>query len=99
MVSSRRDVLGCVRVVTVNGMAGLPRGTLSEATVCHTMTVRRIHPTFEGNRTVPTLPQDRLFAFARDLFQAGGVDADEAAVVARSLVDSNLAGHDSHGVI
>jgi uncharacterized oxidoreductase len=63
------------------------------------MTVRRIHLTFEGNRTVPTLPQDRLFAFARDLFQAGGVGADEAAVVARSLVDSNLAGHDSHGVI
>ncbi len=48
---------------------------------------------------MPTLPQDRLVAFARDLFQAGGVAAEEAAVVARSLVDANLAGHDSHGVI
>jgi hydroxycarboxylate dehydrogenase B len=48
---------------------------------------------------VPTLSQDRLVAFARDLFQAGGVAAAEAAIVARSLVDANLAGHDSHGVI
>jgi uncharacterized oxidoreductase len=63
------------------------------------MTVHRNNPTFEGTPTVPTLPQDRLVAFARDLFQAGGVAADEAAVVARSLVDSNLAGHDSHGVL
>jgi uncharacterized oxidoreductase len=48
---------------------------------------------------VPTLPQDRLFVFARDLFQGSGVPTDEAVVVARSLVDANLAGHDSHGVL
>jgi uncharacterized oxidoreductase len=48
---------------------------------------------------VPTLPPDRLVAFGRDLFQARGVKADEAAIVARSLVDANLAGHDSHGVL
>jgi uncharacterized oxidoreductase len=40
-----------------------------------------------------------LERFARELFQAGGVPADESAVVARSLVAANLAGHDSHGVI
>lgn len=34
-----------------------------------------------------------------DLLQAHGVRADDAAVVARSLVESNLRGHDSHGVI
>src|SRR5262249_24678087 len=33
------------------------------------------------------------------LFEASGVPADEAAVVARSLVDANLCGHDSHGLI
>lgn len=33
------------------------------------------------------------------VFAAAGCAADEAARVARYLVDSNLAGHDSHGVI
>ncbi len=35
----------------------------------------------------------------RALFRAGGVPADEAERVAGSLVDANLAGHDSHGMI
>ncbi len=48
---------------------------------------------------MPTLPADRLVAFARDLFVAGGVPSDEAQIVAASLIDSNLAGHDSHGII
>jgi uncharacterized oxidoreductase len=48
---------------------------------------------------VPTFSADRLAKIARTLFQAGGVPAEESAVVARSLVDANLAGHDSHGVI
>jgi uncharacterized oxidoreductase len=48
---------------------------------------------------VPTFSADALVSFARDLFTASGVPADEADVVARSLVDANLAGHDSHGVI
>jgi uncharacterized oxidoreductase len=48
---------------------------------------------------VPTLSADNLLAFASSLFEAAGVPAGEAATVARSLVDANLAGHDSHGVI
>jgi hydroxycarboxylate dehydrogenase B len=48
---------------------------------------------------VPTLSAARLQSFARDLFVAGGIVADEARVIAASLVDANLAGHDSHGVI
>jgi uncharacterized oxidoreductase len=48
---------------------------------------------------VPTLSADVLTSFADDLFRAAGVPADEAAIVARSLVDANLAGHDSHGVV
>jgi hydroxycarboxylate dehydrogenase B len=51
------------------------------------------------NLPVPTLAADVLRGFARDLFVAGGVPADEADIVAASLVDANLAGHDSHGVI
>jgi uncharacterized oxidoreductase len=48
---------------------------------------------------VPTIPADALQTFARALFVANGVPDDEAAVVAHSLVDANLCGHDSHGLI
>ena len=48
---------------------------------------------------VPTFSAAVLTSFARAVFQAAGVPPDEAAVVAGSLVDANLAGHDSHGVI
>ena len=48
---------------------------------------------------MPTLTAEKLQSFARSLFEAGGVPADEAAIVAGSLVDANLCGHDSHGVI
>jgi uncharacterized oxidoreductase len=48
---------------------------------------------------VPTVSPPALTTFAHNLFVGLGVPADEAAVVARSLVESNLAGHDSHGVI
>ena len=33
------------------------------------------------------------------IMQGGGCDADEARPIARRLVDSNLVGHDSHGVL
>ncbi len=49
--------------------------------------------------TVPTFPADALISFADSLFVAGGVPKSEANRVARSLVDSNLCGHDSHGII
>jgi uncharacterized oxidoreductase len=48
---------------------------------------------------VPTFPPETLQQFTRALFEASGVPADEAVMVARSLVDANLCGHDSHGLI
>lgn len=51
------------------------------------------------NLTVPTFSVETILPFARSLFEAGGLPADEAAVVAGSLVDANLCGHDSHGLI
>ena len=48
---------------------------------------------------MPTFSAETLFPFARSLFEASGVPGDEAAVVAGSLVDANLCGHDSHGVL
>ena len=40
-----------------------------------------------------------LEQFAAGIFTAAGVPAAHAGTVARSLVDSNLCGHDSHGLI
>ena len=48
---------------------------------------------------MPTITASQLEAFSTQLLQAGGVGADEAALIARSLVDANLRGHDSHGVM
>lgn len=48
---------------------------------------------------MPTLSADALVTLGRSLFEAGGLPSDEADIVACSLVDANLAGHDSHGVI
>jgi len=48
---------------------------------------------------MPTLSADSLRAFTTALFQAGGVNQEEADRVAHSLVEANLRGHDSHGVI
>src|SRR3954463_9311814 len=48
---------------------------------------------------MPTLKSDDLQSFASRLLEAGGASADEARVVAASLVDANLKGYDSHGVM
>ena len=42
---------------------------------------------------------DRLVALVAAIMEGGGSAVAEAATIARRLVDSNLAGHDSHGVI
>ena len=42
---------------------------------------------------------EKLTESARRIFAAAGAPEDIAEMVARSLVESNLAGHDSHGVI
>lgn len=42
---------------------------------------------------------DRLREIVRDVFAGAGCAADEAERVARYLVEANLVGHDSHGVI
>ena len=44
-------------------------------------------------------PSRFLARFFPALFTAAGVPAGEAEVVSRSLVDANLCGHDSHGVM
>jgi len=48
---------------------------------------------------MPTLTSTTLTTFSQSLFEACGVPTADAAVVSRSLVDANLCGHDSHGVM
>ena len=46
-----------------------------------------------------TIHAEPLEGLARDIFRAAGTPADIAAIVAESLVTTNLLGHDSHGVL
>jgi hydroxycarboxylate dehydrogenase B len=48
---------------------------------------------------LPVLKDAELVQFSESLFVAAGVSAADAKVVATSLVESNLRGHDSHGVM
>lgn len=48
---------------------------------------------------MPNLDPTVLLEFSRQLLLAGGANADEARLVADSLVQANLRGHDSHGVM
>jgi len=48
---------------------------------------------------MPTFVPAKLESFAASLLQAGGASAEEARLVAASLVDANLKGYDSHGVM
>lgn len=48
---------------------------------------------------MPTFTAPALTSFAQSLFEGAGVPVADSLVVARSLVDANLCGHDSHGVM
>ncbi len=48
---------------------------------------------------MPVLSADVLSDFSNRLFLAGGLDPEAAAIVSTSLVEANLRGHDSHGVM
>jgi len=45
------------------------------------------------------LPHERLRTLTSAIFQAAGCQADEAERIAVHLVEANLVGHDSHGVL
>lgn len=46
-----------------------------------------------------TVPAAKLVNLVAAIMQGGGSSADEARTIAQRLVDSNLVGHDSHGVL
>jgi hydroxycarboxylate dehydrogenase B len=48
---------------------------------------------------MPTLNASKLAQFVAAIMGAAGCGEGEAATIARRLVDSNLVGHDSHGVL
>jgi len=45
-----------------------------------------------------THDRDELVGWARDMFAAGGAEADKAQAVAEILVEGDLFGHDTHGL-
>jgi uncharacterized oxidoreductase len=55
----------------------------------------------DGEHTdrVQLLSAEALRRTVRDIFAAAGCAGDEAARIADNLVDANLTGHDSHGVV
>src|SRR6185295_18538678 len=48
---------------------------------------------------MPTLAAHKLVDLVAAIMRGGGCGEGEAATIARRLVDSNLVGHDSHGVL
>jgi LDH2 family malate/lactate/ureidoglycolate dehydrogenase len=48
---------------------------------------------------MPVVSGDQLRELSRALLVSCGTPADQAAIVAEGLVNANLAGHDSHGVL
>ncbi len=48
---------------------------------------------------MPNFTVELLTRVAESLFQAAGVPEPDAKLVARSLIDANLCGHDSHGIM
>lgn len=48
---------------------------------------------------MPLFATEPLQQFSKTLLEKAGVPGDHAEIVARHLVDANLAGHDSHGVM
>jgi uncharacterized oxidoreductase len=48
---------------------------------------------------MPTFHAEPLKQISREIFTAAGATSDEARIVADALVEANLAGHDSHGIL
>jgi hydroxycarboxylate dehydrogenase B len=48
---------------------------------------------------MPTLTEAQLLDYGSALLAAGGATAEESTIVGRSLIQANLRGHDSHGVM
>lgn len=48
---------------------------------------------------MPIIQESELVQFSTALFRAAGVEPTESHIVAESLVQANLRGHDSHGVM
>jgi uncharacterized oxidoreductase len=53
----------------------------------------------EVELSMRTFPQEQLRELAIAIFERVGTPTDLARIVGNSLVDANLAGHDSHGVL
>lgn len=58
-----------------------------------------VQPRLEAETSVRHVDADDLRDFATALFVAAGLSIEEADIIAKSLVEANLRGYDSHGVM
>ena len=65
----------------------------------HIRDVRPRRPAAEGAKVTIHIPPEPLTDFCAEVFARVGCRSEEAHRVSASLVDANLTGHDSHGVI
>lgn len=63
------------------------------------MRLTRVHLCATMIRAMLTFSEQRLLSVGSAVLTGLGTPADLAALVSRALVDANLAGHDSHGII
>jgi len=60
---------------------------------------KRVNTELNVSSTAVKLSAENLRDFISRLFEAAGVSSSDSAAVAESLVESNLCGHESHGVM
>lgn len=53
----------------------------------------------QSRKNMPTFTAHQLFQLSKSILQASGAPQDIAQTVADSLINTNLHGHDSHGII
>src|SRR6185437_12464312 len=94
--TSRKPIRGATSISSKE-----PRRPPSRRSTESTSITRAPSPVRRGRpqATMQTVPAAKLVTLVTAIMQGGGSSASEAATVARRLVDSNLVGHDSHGVI
>ena len=86
----------CIAFSSLSGFVCNPNGNLRSLGIDFLSRGTGWLPTFF---IMPVIAAEELEQLTHTLFQAAGGTRDEAAIVSRHLVEANLAGHDSHGVL
>ncbi len=75
------------------------KGDASPVVICAVRRPVRVKSSVYRHHTMPVFSVDQLTHVGTAIFEAAGVPREQARIVAESLAESNLVGHDSHGVL